>query len=214
MVRKLIVFCLFLLGSQALFAQEERDFYLWQETGFGLKLDENYTFSFKAKVQYRANDNFRDFTYVDFTVSRRMNPWLNLGLSFRGAEIGKLSGNILEYRPQFLTGVHYKFGKVNCKSTNRIEYRTFSKGKAHFRYYHNIFIHFPSFPGCPKPYIGEELFTKLNNERLYLTRVYGGLHLLELDILKVDAYYVWQETKRNGQWRPSDVLGLNLKFVI
>ncbi|MGQ7868567.1 DUF2490 domain-containing protein [Sunxiuqinia sp. sy24] len=214
MYKSLIVFLLFLLSCQSLFAQEERDFYVWQTTSASLKMNELYSFNMKAKVHYRINDQFRDFTYFDLAVSRRMNQWLNLGLAFRGAEIGKESGNILEYRPQLVTGVHFKFGKVNCKSTNRLEYRAFSKGKAHFRYYHNIFIHFPSFHGCPRPYVGEELFTKLNDERLYLARVYGGLHLLEFDLFKVDAYYVWQELKRSGQWSPADILGLNLKFSI
>lgn len=213
-LRILFFFLLIVTFSQYAFSQEERNFYLWNTTGVRVGLSETYDLDVKAKIQYRTNDHLREFTYMDFTVSRDLNKWFNLGLSFRGAQIRKPSFEILEYRPQVITKIHFSLKKIKLSTTNRLEYRTFSEGSSYFRHYHNIFVNFPSITPWLDPYLGEELFTKLDKVDLYMTRIYSGLHLLNHDRFKLDAYYVWQSLESSHHWNESDILGLNLKFTI
>lgn len=213
-LRLLLVIFLAVTGLQKSQAQEDRDFYLWNTTSAKVSLNQLYSLKVCAKVHYRVNDHFRDMTYFDVALSRFVYNWLDLGVAFRGAQLNKTSGDIMEYRPQFVTGVHFRVGDIKCKSTNRLEYRAFNEGDGYARYYHNFFVHFPSFCKCPKPYIGEEVFTKFNAENIHLVRIYSGLHLLELDHFQLDAYYVWQQLKSDNNWKDADIVGLNLSFII
>jgi hypothetical protein len=214
MQKTIITFLFLLLGGQQLFSQEGRDLYLWNTTYLHTKLNPQYNFRLSAKVQYLTNSDIREMTYLDVTVSRKVNDWLNLGLAFRTSQHKKLTGDKMQYRPQLVTTMHWSSAKIKYSTTNRPEYLMFSEGDSYGRFYHNIFVHFSSFGKWPKPYIGEELFTKLNREKLHLGRIYGGLHVLELQHFRVDVYYAWQQLKVSGQWRGADVAGLNLHFFI
>lgn len=205
---------LLLLGGQQVFSQEKRDFYLWNTTYLQARLSSQYSFRLSAKVQYLTSDDLREMTYLDAAVSRKMNDWLNLGLAFRTTQHKKLTSDKMEYRPQLVTTMNWTSSKIKFSTTNRPEYLMFSEGDNYGRVYHNIFVHFSSFEKWPKPYLGEELFTKLNSDQLHLARIYGGLHVLERQHFRVDVYYVWQQLKVSGQWRGADVAGLNLHFSI
>lgn len=213
-LNRLLICVILTISCQSAFSQDNRDFYLWNTTGAKINLNQLYDLNVSAKIHYRLNEHFRDMTYLDLSLSRVMNKWLNLAVAFRGAQLPKSTGDVMEYRPQFATNLHFNAGKVKGKSTNRIEYRALSKGDNHFRYYHNFFLHFPSFAHLPKPYVGEELFVKLNSESIHLFRMYGGLHVLEQKSFRVDMYYVWQKSKSNEKWKGADVVGLNLYFSI
>lgn len=195
-------------------AQEEKKFYLWNTSCVHLKLNSDYKMKFSSKIHYLPEEHFRDMTYLDFALSRKMNDWFSLGLAFRGAQTRKETGDVMEYRPQFVTGLQLPKSKIKCKTTNRLEYRTFSEGDAYARYYHNIFVRFPGQGAWPKPYLGEELFTKLSSDGMHLARIYGGLEMLKLEYLRIDMYYVWQQTKRNNDWQGADAVGINLHFFI
>lgn len=214
-MRKLLVgLLILLLGGQAVFSQEKRDFYLWNTTYLNVRLSPQYNLRLSTKVQYLTGDNLREMTYLDLSVSRKMNDWLNLGFAFRTSQHQKLTGDKMEYRPQLVSTMHLSSSKIKCSTTNRPEYLMFSEGESYGRFYHNIFVHFSSFGKWAKPYLGEELFTKLNGEQLHLGRIYGGLHVLERKHFRVDVYYVWQQLKVSGQWHGADVAGLNLHFLI
>lgn len=210
---KLILILLLFVG-QNIFAQDKRNSYLWNNLSSQIQLNELYNLKVSTKTHYRLNDHCREMTYLDLAVSRKMNNWLKLGVAFRGAQQVKESGDIVEYRPQFSSSVSLHPQKIKIQSTNRIEHRFFSEGKGYDRYYHNIFVHFPFFSKLPKPYIGEELFTKFNDEGTHLGRIYGGLHLLERSHLTIDMYYVWQQLKLADKWQTADIFGMNLSFQI
>ncbi len=214
-MRKLLVgLLILLLGGQTVFSKEKRDFYLWNTTYFYVPLSSQYNLRLSTKVQYLTGDDLREMTYLDLSVSRKMNNWLNLGLAFRTTQHQKVTSEKMEYRPQLVSTMHWSSAKIKYSTTNRPEYLMFSKGDSYGRFYHNIFVHFSSFGKWPKPYLGEELFTKLNGEQLHLARIYGGLHVLERKHFRVDVYYVCQQLKVSSQWSRSDVAGLNLHFLI
>jgi len=195
-------------------AQEVRGFYLWNNTSALVPFNHLYDLKFSTKTQYNVNGQMRDMTYLDFAIYRKMNDWFRLGVAFRGSQLVKESGDIYEYRPQLVSIITLNPSEVKWQTTNRLEHRSFSRGSSHFRYYHNIYAHFPSFPHFPKPYLGEEIFTKLNDENIHIVRAHGGLHLIEHERFRIDFYYAWQKSRSGGEWFASDVLGLNLTFRI
>ena len=195
-------------------AEESRDFYLWNTISFQVPLDPAYYFKAKTKNYYLTRDQIRTQTYLDLSLYRKMNDWLKLGLAFRGAQDHKELGDVYEYRPQFVTVIGLHSQTVKYTTTNRIDYRMLTGGNKYFRYYHNSFVHFPSFGKLPKPYIGEELFFKLNGAGLHLARLFGGLHVMDHEQFDIDVFYSWQDNKSGDEWGRADILGLNLIFQL
>ncbi|MGE4587518.1 MAG: DUF2490 domain-containing protein [Mangrovibacterium sp.] len=197
------------------YAGDKRPTYLWNTNYLNLELGNQSTLCFSVKTQYSVTDNTREMTYLDCSAIRTVNSWLKLGLAFRLAQSPKATGDVYEYRPQLVTTVYNSRHVIKCRTTNRMEYRSFKRAKDHIRYYHNAFVDFPVLlAGIPRPYLGEELFTKMNGDGLHLARLYGGLHVWEKSGLGVDLFYVFQQTKSAEEWINSDIIGLNLKFYI
>jgi hypothetical protein len=213
---KKLLLLIFLIGlvSPAL-AQNDRSTYLWNTTSLVAGLGQRSSLCIATRTQYQAFEDSRELTYLDCSFIRTMNSWLRLGLAFRTVQTPKETGDVYEYRPQLITTVYNNRHQLQYRSTNRLEHRSFNKGDAHFRYYHNIIVDFPAFaPKVPRIFLEEELFTKLNRESFHLARVYGGLHIYEQPHFVVDLFYIWQQTKAGGEWAGSDVFGLNLTFKI
>jgi hypothetical protein len=210
--QSILSFVLSLVIGQALCAQEGRDLQLWNTLSVQGRINQSYDFKISTKTQYLVNEQHRDVTYLDLAAYRKMNNWLKLGAAFRVSQLVKEHGDIVEYRPQLISAIYLKSKNIQYQTTNRIEHRSFSEGPSHFRYYHNIFVHFPSIAHLPKVYVGEELFTKFNAENLFLGRIYGGLHLLDRGHFGIDVYYVWQKLKVDKEWQGANVLGLNLNY--
>jgi len=214
-MKKLVVLILFAGVGLSAFSRDDRSLGLWNKISLIIGLDSKSDLCFSTKTQYIVSDNTREVTYLDCSASRTMNSWLKLGAAFRAAQMPKETGDVYEYRPQFVTTIYENRHQVKYKITNRLEYRTFNKGDAYFRYYNNVFVDFPVLQvKLPRPYLGEELFIKLNGEGLHLGRIYGGLHVYEQSHFTVDVYYVWQKTKTAEEWPGTDILGLNVSFKI
>lgn len=214
-MKKLLAFVLFVCLGLSAFSQDDRSTGLWNKISLIIGLNSRSDLCISTKTQYIVSENTRELTNLDCSVSRTMNSWLKLGAAFRAAQMPKETGDVYEYRPQFLTTIFDNKHLFKYKTTNRLEYRDFTKGNDYFRYYNNVFIDFPVLPvKFPCPYLGEELFIKLNGEGLHLARIYGGLHVYEQSHFTVDVYYVWQKTKTERSWSGSDIFGLNLTFKI
>jgi len=213
-MKRWLILILFVCSVFPAFTQDSRSTYLWNTTSVVIGMERS-SLCFSTKTHYSASDDTREMTYLDCSFSRTMNAWLKLGAAFRFTQSPKESGDVYEYRPQFVTTICNNQHQIKYRSTNRLEHRSFNKGESHFRYYHNLFVDFPALlPKFPKTYVGEELFTKLNGEGLHLARFYGGLHIYEKQHFAVDLYYVFQKTKTVEEWLDSDVFGLNLIFKI
>lgn len=211
-----LLLLIFLVGLVSLaFAQNDRSSYLWNTMSLVAGLGDRSSLCIATRTQYQASKDTRELTYLDCSFIRTMNSWFRLGLAFRAVQMPKETGDVYEYRPQLITTVYNNQHGIQYRSTNRLEHRSFNNGNTHFRYYHNIVVDFPAFaPKIPAIYLEEELFTKLNDERLHLARIYGGLHMYEQPHFIVDLFYIWQQAKAGGEWSGSDVFGLNLTFKI
>ncbi|MGQ8335042.1 DUF2490 domain-containing protein [Sunxiuqinia sp. A32] len=194
--------------------QSEREFYLWNTSAVNVGLSEKMNLKVSTKTHYLVTNEMRDMSYVDLSVSRKMNSWMKLGVAFRGAQLVSSVEKVMEYRPQSFVNFSLEKNGIKYHSTNRLEYRFFNSQDGHFRYYHNLFVDFPALFGVvPKTYVGEEVFTKLNSVGMHLGRIYGGMHIWENNWFGLDMYYAWQKLKRDD-WITADILGLNMTFSI
>jgi len=194
--------------------QDSREFLLWNTTSVQAPIQHLYCIKLSTKTQYLPQDQQRKETYLDLSLYRKMNSWLQLGVAFRGAQHVDTNSNVAEYRPQFITKIAFKLSPVKFTSTNRLARRYFSGGQHYFRYYHNLFIHLPSLAHWPKPYIGEEVFLKLNHDHIHLLRAYAGLHVIKHQHFKLDTFYTLQHSKSGASWYDSDIVGMNLNFLL
>lgn len=214
-MKKVIIVFIFAFYAITACAQNERTFYLWNTTSFIFSANQKTSFGLSTKSHYLASKGIREMTQLDGSAYREVNSWLRAGLGFRFAQQPKEEGDLYEYRPQFITTVHNNGkSKLKIRTTNRLERRFFNSGENHFRYYHNLFFDFRFFSKIPAPYLGEELFNKLNREGLHLTRFYSGFHVYDKKKIVADLYYVFQRSKNSEHWSCSDVAGLNLTFKI
>ena len=189
--------------------------FIWNTSNIRIKLDESNGMKISMKNQYQTNNDLRDMTYVDASYAHKINEWLKLGAAIRRCQYIKSEGDLIEYRPQFITNVTAIDKGLKLTSINRIAYRYFKIASDHVRYYHNVYLHFPSLlKSIPRLYIAEELFTQLNETGLHIKRLYGGLHLLEKNWLRMDLFYVYQKLKSVNKWKTDEVVGLNLTFSI
>ena len=214
-MKKLVVLILLAGVRLSAFSQDDRSSGLWNKISLNFGLNSKSDLCLSTKTQYIVSENTREVTYLDCYVSRIMSSWLKLGVAFRAAQIPKETRDVYEYRPQLLTTIFDNRHPVKYRTTNRLEYRVFTKGDAYFRYYNNVFVDFPVLAAkFPRPYLGEELFIKLNGKGFHVGRIYGGLHVYEQSHFAVDVYYVWQKTKTGEEWLGSDIFGLNFSFKI
>ncbi|WP_423127534.1 DUF2490 domain-containing protein [Gaoshiqia sp. Z1-71] len=196
-------------------AQDERELFLWNTTSVTTGIRPASVLCLSVRTQYQPSERRRDLSYLDLSWTNTLNSWLKLGLAYRSVQTPRESGDVYEYRPQAFGVLYNNKRKVQYSLANRMEYRLFNRGETHFRYYNNFFVYFPAIISkLPKPYAGEELFTKLNGVGLHLARLYGGLRVWECNSFDIDLYYIFQKSKTADQWNDADILGMNLKFKI
>jgi len=172
-MKKLLAFVLFVCLGLSAFSQDDRSTGLWNKISLIIGLNSRSDLCISTKTQYIVSENKREVTNLDCSVSRTMNSWLKLGAAFRATQMPKETGDVYEYRPQFLTTIYDNKHLFKYKTTNRLEYRDFTKGNDYFRYYNNVFIDFPVLPvKFPCPYLGEELFIKLNGVTVCIRPVF------------------------------------------
>lgn len=210
----LLASMLFLLFSVSSRGQNDRDFLLWNTTSLQAPVSKSYYLRVSTKTQYLPEVNSREESYLDVALYQKMSQWFQLGVGLRGAQHLKTDGTIYEYRPLLISKISFACRSIHYKTTNRLGYRVFSNQEHYMRYYHNFFIQFPSVGKLPKPYLGEEVFIKLNTEKIHMMRAHAGLNLLDQEHFKLDTFYAFQYLKSSNVWRNTNIIGLNLSFFI
>lgn len=157
-----------------------------------------------------------DYVHLDLAAYRMITEKFSLGLGIRQNESYKANG----WNPgnaYFFYGI-FRFNPVNIKIkfSNQIAIRTNKISDTQYTFDNNSTVDFfaESTNKIPKPYLQDEVFTNLNEQRVQTVRVYGGLHMLKLQHFAVDLYYCYQMTKPAWEWEEYNVWGISTKFRI
>jgi len=190
--------------------------YLWNSTSISYELNHKTEFVFANKDHFSNQINHMDYIHFDLTGYRHITEKFSLGLGIRQSESYKTSG----WSPgnaYFFYGV-YQFSPMNMKIkfSNRIAVRTFKISDTQYTFDNNTSFDF--FSGSknkiPKPFLQDEVFTNLDEQKVQTIRLYGGFHLFKQEHFAVDLYYCYQKTRPSWEWKEYNVFGINTKFRI
>jgi hypothetical protein len=156
------------------------------------------------------------YQYTDFGVTWRATPWFLLGCDY--AQIyEKREGDWKEENRPHLNGTFkWSWRKFGFEDRNRIE-RRFREGRENIWMYRNklsfaIPTNWSRF--IIQPYLADEIFVNLDARELYRNRLAGGFKGQLAEHLRIDAYYLWQSSRKGENWIDDHVVGAILKATL
>jgi len=207
-----LIICVIVLTS---FAESERKFQIWNKNEAIIKPWENIVIEVAEKIHYSPEHDAADVKYAELYLSHKPLNWFKYGAGFRITNVNTYPGWTQENRPMIFGDFLKAYNEFNFKYSNRLEYRMFEFDVDHFRYRQEFLVEFPSL--CDwgmRFYASEESFFKLNSTGLHLARFYGGLSVVQKEHFKLKMYYAMEKLKLIENWRTTDIVGLNLSFII
>jgi hypothetical protein len=202
--------------SKAAFSADDGDFQYWNTESFSWKMGDDWKGSLEE--EFRFSDDAGDFTYqhsdLSFTYSG-LADWLDVGVAYRHVFEKKKDGSWpRESRPHLNATIKGKLDDWAWSCRGRLEYRDKQAGEEGWRYRNKVSIKFPfKFTSLEiQPYVADEIFIDLDGDDFNRNRVYAGFSMKLFKNLKAEIYYLWQNSKKSGDWNAVNVLGTKLKF--
>jgi len=218
MKSKLIIFVTVLLMvgfCQKSFATDDGDFQYWNTESVSWKMGDNWKGSLTE--EFRFTDDAGDFTHqhsdLSFTYSG-LADCLDLGFAYRHIFAKKNDGWPRESRPYLNATIKGKLSDWAWSCRGRLEYRERQAAEESWRYRNKVTVKFP-FKVTRfeiQPYIADEVFFDLDGDDFNRNRVYAGFSLKLFKNLNAEIYYLWQNSKSDGNWSAANILGTKLKY--
>lgn len=212
----ILTFFIFLF-SYAGFAQLGGDgSYLWNSTSITYSVNKKTELVFSNKDHFNNQISRLDYYHFEFYAYHELIRNFSLGLGFRQNETLK-TGRWSPGNAWFFYGVSYLHpGSIKIKFSNRFAIRTYRLSETQYTFDNNTIIDFfsQSTRKLPKPFLQDELFTNLKEQKVQTVRLYGGLHLLKSLHWGLDLYYCYTTTWSSWIWKKYNVFGLSTKFSI
>ena len=217
--RKVFVFAIvamMLLLTKACFAFEDGDFQYWSTASLAYKIRKNW--KIKVEEELRFGDSVSDFYYehtdAGITYSG-IAEWIDLGMNYRLVFEEKKGDWKYENRPHGNVTLKYTLEGFKLSDRNRLEYRDKEDSKDGWRYRNKFTVKYPitveKFEFSP--YVADEIFMDFIEEKLNRNRLYAGIDFKILKNLKVDVFYLWQISEKDGNWKSYNVVGTKLKLA-
>lgn len=214
----LLLFLAFFSIFNFTYAQNNQTpFYLWNANSIQSNLNDKFVFSLSQKTHYNLTKIEPELFYFEMVTQYRLNDKFSAGSGYRHFFNKSIESWTNENR--FMTLLYYKntFNSNLLYFTNRISYRQFPASKNHFRYYHKLTILHPFqlFSKTINPYFAEEIFIKINNEKLHMGRIFIGIKLNEKGPVKLDLYLAKGFLKNDiRKWSDYNLSGINFSLTI
>ncbi len=206
----------FALGfGRECFSADDGDFQYWNTESVSWKMGDNW--SGTLEEEFRFSDDAGEFSYqhsdLSFTYSG-LTDWLDLGIAYRHVFEKKDDKWPRESRPHLDATIKGKLAEWAWNCRGRLEYRERQDAQESWRYRNKIALKFPfKFTSLEiQPYVADEIFIDLDGEDFNRNRVYGGFSMKIFKNLKAEIYYLWQNSKKSGDWNDINVLGTKLKL--
>lgn len=197
------------------FAQTERRFQVWNKNEVVIRPGDKTTIEIAEKIHYSPEHEAADVKYAELYLSYKPYNWLKCGAGFRITKLNTYPGWSQENRPMIFADFLKSHKRFDFKYSNRIEYRMFEIDIDDFRYRQEFLVEFPALADWGmRFYTSEESFIKLNSSGLHLARFYGGLSVVQKDHFKLKMFYSLEKAEIIENWRTTDIVGLNLSFII
>ena len=213
-MKRLLLFILLFLAAGA--NAQEREMEIWNLNQVTVHPVHNISLKVSEKLHYSTTRSDLQLKYAELKLGHHPKKWMEYGGAYRLTSV-LLTENTweTENRVMLFFDVREPVKKFTLSFANRIEYRDFKHFDDHFRHRQSLKVDFPSLVNWGmRFYITEESFCKFNADNIHLARIYTGITVLDKKHLNVSTYYALQKTKLRKHWYSSDVVGLNLNFLI
>lgn len=214
-MKNTIIIFLQLIFVFSSFAQAERRFQIWNKNEVVIRPWNTITLEVAEKIHYSPENTAADVKYAELFLSHKPLKWVKYGVGFRISKLNTYPGWIQENRPMLFADFLKSHKQFSFKYSNRFEYRMFENDIDHFRYRQEFLVEFPSLANWGmRFYASEESFFKLNGAGLHLARFYGGLSIVQKENFKLKMFYAMEKLEIEENWRTTDIIGLNLSFIL
>jgi hypothetical protein len=214
-MKKIIFIILYFGLAFTSFAQSERRFQIWNKNEIVFQPWKNIAVEVAEKIHYSPERNAADVQYAEFFLSHEPQKWFEYGAGFRITKINKYPGWTQEYRPMLFADFNKAYKHFSFKYSNRFEYRIFEIDLDQFRYRQEFLVEFPALTNWGmRFYTSEESFYRFDESDIHLFRIYGGLSVVKKEHFKLKIFYAFEKFKPIDTWRITDIVGLNMSFII
>jgi hypothetical protein len=214
-MKQIVLLFIFLLFVVTSFSQVERGFQIWNKNEIVIRPWKEISIEVAEKVHYSPEHGAADIKYAEMFLSHKPLDWFKYGAGFRITKLNTYPGWIQENRPMLFADFLKSYKQFSFKYSNRVEYRMFEFDIDHFRYRQEFLVEFPSLADWGmRFYTSEESFFKFNSAGLHLARFYGGLSVVQKEHFKLKMFYALEKLELVENWRTTDIVGLNLSFII
>ncbi len=208
----ILIYCLFAFTT---FGQTERRFLLWNKNEVIIQPWKNISVDVAENIHFSPKQNALKQKYAELVLSHQPGKWFEYGAGFRVAKANTYPGWIQENRTMLIANFTKQYKQFDFKYSIRFEYRSFENDLHHFRYRQEFRVDFPALTNWGmKFYTSEETFFKLNEVGFHLVRFYEGLSIVQQQHFKLKIYYAFEKYKLLESWGSSDIVGLNMGFML
>lgn len=208
----LIVF--FLTGKA--FAYKNGDFQVWNTDVEELKLGDKAKLVFEE--EFRWGDSAKDFylSHYDSGYFYDLTKYLNIGGGYR--RVYSKSNNKFRAEDEAYLTATPSWGLAGLKfdDRSRLEYRYFDYQDDSWRYRNKLTMKLPwKFTKFAiQPYLSDEALIRIDDSwHMNENRFSAGVGAALTKNVKVELYYMLQNTKNKDKWPCANVLGTKVKLV-
>jgi hypothetical protein len=211
----LMLGAMLLLMTRA-YAYDDGDFQVWNTDVEELKVNENTKLAFEEEFRWADNANEFYYQHYDAGISYALNKSLNIGGGYRHIVELKRGKFRLENEPYLTATVTRALKGIKFEDRSRFEYQHFDYQDDTQRYRNKFTVKLPwKFSRLDiQPFFADEIFILFDDsQRLNQNRASVGLGASITKNIKVEIYYLSQNSKSAGKWKDTNVLGSKLKIT-
>lgn len=203
------------VSANLAYAYDNGDFQIWHTQNQESKINKESKITLEE--EFRWQDNANDFYYHHYDAGfvYNLNKHFDLGINYRQVYEKKKGKFKEENRPHLNATLKYDLYGFKLDDRNRLEYRHFNYQVDTWRYRNKFTIKLPwKFTRLEiQPYLADEIFLDFQNKAFSRNRFYSGLGMSFNKNLKVEIYYLLQNSRSVNKWTNAKVLGAKLKLA-
>lgn len=210
---RILIILIFAFAYFSVSAQNERKLHVWNYNKVSVDITSKTSISASEKIQYTPFEDGLNSKFGDVFFNHKTSNWVEYSGGFRVLYSRGANGWITEQRPMILGTFTKEIRKFEIDFLPRFEYRIFEHLENHFRLRQRLDIKSPSLTSFGlQLFTAEETYTKFNQDRTHLARLYAGIQTVDLEHFAMKLYYGLEKNKKNANWNTADILGMNLSF--
>ncbi|MDP8254089.1 MAG: DUF2490 domain-containing protein [Candidatus Kaelpia aquatica] len=215
--KKIITVLIVVIGlfTTICFAFDNNDFQYWNTESISWKISDDW--KAQLETEFRYGDNASDFYYQHSDIGLTYSgaaKWLDFGFNYR--QIFEEKNSIWQYEnvPHFNATLKWELLDYLFSNRMRFEYKNKEGSDNYWRYRNKITVKIPiKLTNLEiQPYIADEIFYDFDEEIFNKNRLYAGFNFRLFKHLKVETFYLWQNSKNSSGWSDICALGAKLKL--